>query len=199
MTLPGDPSRPDAPAMPPLADAVRQAGSDASRWLGDLQRYAESEATALTSGNYRLIDLATAPVRLLAVLATNAILSASTASDNLALIALTGKLGSKDAKRAILVSVKGRKQAGIAAEPALPGDLELSVQLVGQVTGYTIPSDRIEVDRSTLSENRVVRVIVRCAAVPPDIYVGTLCSPGKKPLVSQQILIAINEIGRPVT
>jgi hypothetical protein len=182
--------------MPPLADAVRQAGSDAGRWLADLQRYAEGEATALASGNYRLTDLATAPVRLLTVLATNTIASASTASDNLALIALTGKLGSKDAKRAILVSVKSRKDQGIAAP--LPGDLELSVRLVGQVTGYTIPSERIHVDRSTLSTNGVVRIVVRCAAVPPDIYTGTLCSPGQDPLVSQRILVAINEIGRPV-
>jgi hypothetical protein len=174
-----------------LSEAVEQAGDTARQGLDDLRSFAREEADTLARGTYGLPELATAPVRLFEILVTNAVRAASTTSDNLALLSLSGRFGSAEAKRAVRVEV------GTAA--ATHGVTLQVSELVGQLTGFRIPSTRIHVDTRTVAADGIAVLTVDCVAAPADIYVGTLTVAGPGKPVSIGIRVAIDEIGVPVT
>jgi hypothetical protein len=181
----------DPPRQAPLPEAVEQAADAARLWLRDLQRFAEEEATALGEGRYGLVNLATAPARLLAILVRNSIATNFTISDNLALLASSGRFSGATARRALRVGV---------TPTVLPNDVEVEPSdLVGRLTNYRIRAGKIDVDASELATDGVVILNVSCPAAPPDIYLGTLNSTdGPPPTLSEQIAVAINEIGNPL-
>lgn len=190
MSAPEEP--PAGPPQFPLSEAVEQAGDAARQAIGNLERFGEEEANALASGHYGLRELATASVRLYAVLATNAISAARTASDNLALLSLSGRFGSADARRAVRVYV------GPAA--AASGVVPQVSDLNGQLKGYCIPGARLSIDTKTVATDGIVTLVVRCGGAPADIYAGTLVvdagSPSPVPI---PVRLAVDEIGVPVT
>lgn len=174
----------------PLSEAVEQAGDAARQAIGNLEHFGEQEANALASRHYGLRELATAPVRLYAVLATNAIIAARTASDNLALLSLSGRFGSADTRRAVRVYV-GQAAAG--------STLQVS-DLVGELRGYCIPKARVDIDDTTVAADGIVTVTVNCVGVVNDLYIGTLfVGVGSLNPTSIPVRIAIDEIGIPVT
>lgn len=174
----------------PLSEAVEQAGDAARQSIDNLQRFGEEEANALASGHYGLRELTTAPVRLYAVLATNAISAARTASDNLALLSLSGRFGSADARRAVRVYV---------GPAAAASTLQVS-DLIGELKGYCIPEERVDIDETTVATDGVVTLTVNCAGAPNDLYVGTLVvGAGSLNPASIPVRVAIDEIGVPVT
>ena len=188
---------PPQPAPPgnlhqyPLSEAVEQAADTARQWIADAQRFGEQEADALAERRYGLSELATAPVRLYGLLVANLINTARTASDNLVLLSLSGRFGAATAERAVRVHVD--------AAGAAPRVLRCS-DLLGQQYGYCIQAVRITVQDSTWATEGIVTIRVPCAGAPPDTYAGKLVSvPGHTPAVSEDVLVAIDEIGVPVT
>lgn len=189
MTPPED--RPAGSPQVPLSEAVEQAGGTARRWVGDLQRFGEEEAELLVAGRYGLSELATAPVRLYAVLLTNLIRAVRTASDNLALLSLSGRFGSAEARRVVRVHLD---------PAAAPGAALVVSDLTGQLTGYCIPRGRVRLDTSTVPADRIVTVTVDCVGAPSDAYLGTLVGDtGSPDPVPTAFLVAVDEIGIPVT
>ena len=160
----------------------------AREWLTDLEVFARREADSLTSDNYGIGDLATAPVRLFGIFVKNAIGTASMLSDNLALLSLTGRYGAPTAKRKFRVYVQLPAAGTIGLKASA---------LVGRLTKYDIPAAKIHLDPHELDKDGTVDVTVHCAAAPSDIYAGALYSDGA-PNWSQEVQVAIDEFGIPV-
>ena len=191
MTGPADQSDDQAPPQSLLSEAVEQTTDTARKLLENLGHFAEDEADALASREYGLLNLATAPVRLFAILVVGAIDGASNVSDNLSLLSLNGQFGAPTARRATRVGV------GITA---LPAGAKFAVSaLVGQTTNYCIPAKQITVEDDTLATERAVTVVVHSALASPDIYAGTLFSTDPGRTVNKKFMVAIAELGVVVT
>jgi hypothetical protein len=176
----------------PFSEAVEQASDAAVMWMRDLAAFAQREADALAAGEYDLGALVTAPVRLLKISVRNAIRTAGTLSDNLALLSY-GRPGDAAAVRTFPV--------GIEVPPTTRNLVLRASGLRGQMFDYHIPRSRVRVDPAeatakVVPQDLVVRITVDCAAVPNDIYVGDLSTDDGS--VVQQIRVAIDEFGAPI-
>lgn len=183
-----DPSNGQPRPQSLLSEAVEQGADAVAKWHKDIAELLEQQADRLSSGDYGLNDLVTAPVRLLSIWVKDAIDTAFTISDNLALLA-NPRSGEPQRPRTIRVPV---------TIPANSHVKFVASDTLGQL-GYSIPSSDFDITQEIRGNNPEeinVIVTVKSSSVPNDTYSGILRA--DDPAIKEVPFgFAIDELGEP--